>query len=614
MHHHASHAAPEVAPGSRRIVLAGNPNTGKSVVFNALTGLYADVSNYAGTTLDVLQGRCGTDLVIDTPGVYGVSSFSEEERLARDVILDADMVVNVVDAVHLERDLFLTLQLVDLGKPLVVALNMMDEAEGAGLRIDAPGLSRALGVPVVPMVAVSGRGIDRLKRTLPLARPGIPHPALDRYLRCAPACASRAQALLIAEDDPHVAARHGAAPTGQRESLYLLRRQRADEIAAGVVSDRRPRARLQSVLGRITLHPLAGIPLLLLVLWLGMYRLIGGLIAGDVVAFTEKTVMRGLYEPWLRALASRWLAEGSVPWSLLVDEFGVLTMTVTYVLGVILPLVAGFYLLLSLLEDSGYLPRAAVLVDRLLGALGLNGRAIIPLILGFGCVTMATITTRLLGTQRERRIAVALLGLTIPCSAQMAVIATMLVPLGAPYVALYVAVIGAVFVAVGTALHRLLPGESSPLLIDLPPLRLPRPRNVLRKTWSKSAMFLREATPIFAYGSLFVGGLQISGLLDRAQDALAPLTEGWLRLPREVAAAFIMGMARRDFGAAGLDRLTLTPLQTVVALVTLTLFVPCIAAVLVMMKERGKQEGLLLWAGSWVLAFLVGGILAQAVI
>jgi len=269
---------------------------------------------------------------------------------------------------------------------------------------------------------------------------------------------------------------------------------------------------------------------------------------------------------------------------------------------------------LSILEDTGYLPRIAALLDRALTCVGLNGRAVIPLILGFGCVTMAAITTRLLGTSRERLIAITLLAITIPCSAQLGVIIGLLAPLGGSFTAMYLLVILTTFVIVGFGLNKVLPGKSSDLLIDLPPIRLPRPSNVVKKTLNKSYLFLVEATPLFALGALLISVLQLTGTLTTLNNILAPLTVGWLQLPKEAAAAFIMGIIRRDFGAAGLADMSLTAAQTLVAMVTITLFVPCIAAVLVMFKERSIKEDLILWGGTFVIAFLVGGLVAKVVI
>jgi ferrous iron transport protein B len=609
--HVAGTGLKNIPDGARKIVLAGNPNAGKSVFFNYFTGMYVDVSNYPGTTLEISHGRFGSDLIIDTPGVYGISSFNDEERIARDIILAADVVINVVDAVHLERDLFLTQQIIDTGVPVVVALNMVDEALKQGLKIDDDLLSDLLGVPVVPTVAVRKEGLEEVKKAIPCAGKGHVTPGLQKRLEhFLNRVGSQGEALLILEGDAAVAGRHGLEPENCREEIYLKRRERVNDVVRHVLLESTAGISLKNLLGRLMIKPLTGIPILLAALYL-MYLLIGKFIAGTVVGITEETIMQGIYEPAVRGFTGRFVPADSVAGIILTGEFGVLTMTVTYVLGLLMPLVIGFYFFLSLFEDSGYLPRIATLVDRFLTYLGLNGRAIIPLILGFGCVTMATITTRLLASDRERRIAIILLGLTIPCSAQMGVIAGMLGGLGGQYVALYALVIFIVLVMTGTVLNTVLSGQPVALLIDLPPLRWPRLDNVLKKTANKSYSFLKEATPLFALGALLISVFQVTGVLAFLQDLLAPFTVGWLNLPKETATAFIMGIVRRDFGAAGLTGMALAPVQTVVALITITLFVPCIASILIIFKERSKGEAALIWGSSWVAAFLVGGIVAQ---
>ncbi|GBF35244.1 ferrous iron transport protein B [Desulfocucumis palustris] len=610
-HCHGPVGLKNIPPGAGKLVLAGNPNTGKSVFFNYFTGLYVDVSNYPGTTLEISHGRFGRDVIIDTPGVYGISSFNDEERIARDIILSADIVINVVDAVHLERDLFLTQQVIDTGVPVIVALNMLDEAGRHGLEIDIQLLSDLLGVPVVPTVAVRKKGLKELKERLAGAKTGNITPGLNPLINLlVNRLGSRGEALLVLEGDPVVAERHGLEPGNHREEIYLKRRERVNSIVKRVLRESPEAASLGGLLGRWMLRPVTGIPILALALY-AMYQVIGIFIAGTVVGVTEETVMLGIYEPAVRDIVGRFIAGESAFGTILIGEFGLLTMTVTYVLGLLMPLVIGFYFFLAIFEDSGYLPRIATLVDRLLTGIGLNGRGVIPLILGFGCVTMATITTRLLASDRERRIAVFLLGLTIPCSAQLGVIAGMLAAVGGWYVALYVFVIFTVLVMIGTLLNALLPGSSSELLIDLPPLRLPGLDNVLKKTATKSYNFLKEAFPLFAFGALIISVFQVTGILEFLQELLAPLTVGWLKLPKETATAFIMGIVRRDFGAAGLTGMTLTPAQTVAALITITLFVPCIASILILFKERSRKEAAMIWAASWVVAFLVGGIVSQ---
>ncbi len=547
---HSGEGKGKVLPAARRIVLAGNPNVGKSLFFGSLTGLYAEVSNYPGTTVEISRGRMGEADLLDTPGIYGVSSFNDEEKVARDIILAADVILNVVDATHLERDLFLTRQLIDMGTPVVVALNFMDEVDKGGLSIDVGRLEALLGVEVIPTAAVSGTGLEEIPEALSRARCGSCEEGLRFSLRSLKEKnIPQADALLILEGDPFVAGRAGVDPGSEREGLYLRRRKRVNALVEQVVRDDSPRIRVREVLGRAAVNPLSGIPIMAAVLW-AMYTLIGVWVAGDIVGLTEETILQGLYEPWIKDVVSRAVPAGSVPGELLIGEFGLLTMTVTYLFGLLLPLVLGFFFCLAVLEDSGYLPRLATLVDRLMTSIGLNGRAVIPIILGFGCVQLGTITTRLLATKREKTIAASLLNLAIPCSAQIGVIAGMLAAAGGGLVLLYLAVIFTALALLGTALDRILPGVSSPLLLDLPPLRLPRPENVLRKMGTRAWFFMKEAAPWFVFGSLAVATLQVTGGLEIWQRALGPLTEGWLRLPREAATSFVMGMVRRDFGAA----------------------------------------------------------------
>ncbi|SHF54427.1 ferrous iron transport protein B [Caldanaerobius fijiensis DSM 17918] len=604
-----------IPENAKKIVLVGNPNVGKSVFFNALTGMYVDVSNFPGTTVDISYGMYGNDVIIDTPGVYGVSSFNDEEKVARDVILSADIILNVVDALHLERDLFLTQQLIDMGKPIIVALNQMDEAKKNGISVDVQKLSQELNVPIIPCIAIKNIGISEVKKNLYNARKGNPIEIVrENYRTYENSGIDPSEILLILEDDENVCARNGITnPPGLREKIYSERRKRVDQIVNAVVSEQYAQASFSAKLGKLMLKPVTGVPLLIITLVI-MYEVIGVFVAQTVVGFTEGTVMDGLYRPFITKVIGSIIPQKSFLGSILIGEFGLLTMTVVYVIGLLLPLVIGFYLFLSLLEDSGYLPRIAVLVDRVLTKLGLNGKAIIPIILGLGCITMATITTRILNSRRERFIATMLLGLAIPCSAQLAVITTMIAPLGPLYIISYVIILIAIFVAIGTILNKVLPGESTDLLIDLPTLKVPRIDNVVKKTITKTKMFLEDAVPLFAAGSVGISILQYTGVLNIIQKLAAPLTTGWLKLPKEAANAFIMGFVRRDFGAAGLYSLKLSPNQTLVALVTITLFVPCIAATMIIFKERSKAESLIIWFGSVFLAFLIGGTLAQIIL
>lgn len=604
---------------SKKIVLVGNPNVGKSVFFNALTGIYVDVSNFPGTTVDISYGKFHDSVVVDTPGVYGVSSFNDEERVARDVILYGDIILNIVDAVHLDRDLFLTQQIIDMGKPVIVALNMMDDVERNGILIDVDKLSEKLGVEVITTVATKGKGIEDIKNALVRAQEGnklnIVEENIEKVLHKVD---EMSEALMVLEEDENICKRHDIdVEFPLREQIYIARRNHINDIIAEVVTENNHGASFKTKLGRWMIQPLTGIPILLLVLYV-MYQAIGVFVAQTVVEITEEIIMGTYYYDFITDLFLRFIPSEGFIGELLIGEFGLFTMAPIYLLGLLLPLVVGFYFFLSIMEDTGYLPRIATLVDRMLTYIGLNGRAIIPMILGFGCVTMATITTRLLGSKRERFIATMLLGLAIPCSAQLGVIAGLIAPLGAKYLFIYVATIFIVFALTGTILNKVMPGESTDLLIDLPPLRLPQLSNVLRKTYTKTIMFMKEAAPLFAVGATLITIMQFTGVLDSVIEFFAPVTEGFLKLDPRVAQAFIMGIVRRDFGAAGLDSLAsagvLSGAQLVVSLVAITLFVPCIAAIIVIFKERSWQESAFIWIGSFVMSFLTAGILAQLIL
>jgi ferrous iron transport protein B len=596
-----------------KIVLAGNPNVGKSLIFNELCRMNVDVSNYPGTTVEVIKGEFRNYDVYDTPGIYGVSSFNDEESVARDIILEADIVLNIVDAVHLERDLFLTQQLIDMGKKIVVLLNFMDEVKKHNIEIDVKKLSQILGVDVIPTTAVTGEGFEKIPLAIKRAHEGTQRHELHQMLHSMlTMVGSQAEALLVLEGDQIIAQRHGIEPGTKRDEIYIGRRNRVNYIVNQVLIDVSRRQRLSDFIGSISLRPLTGIPILFVALYLA-YVFIGKLVAQDIVNFTEKQIGKELWEPWIRSLVTN-LIPASTWWNeILVGEFGVITMTTTYLMFLLLPLVIAFYLALSIMEDSGYLPRLATMVDRSLSYLGLNGRAVIPLILGFGCVTSATVTTRVLTSQREKTIATTILQFAIPCSAQLAVIAALLASAGFGPMLLYIIVILSVLIAIGTILNKTLKGESAPLLLDLPPMRLPRIRNVVRKTWFRTYHFMKEAAVWFFIGSLSVGIAQSTGALQVLEDTLVPMVTFWLQLPAEAATAFIMGIVRRDFGAAGLYEMTLSPFQITIALIVITLFVPCIASLMVMMKERGMKEGFVIWIGTWVAAFTVGGIVSQLV-
>ncbi len=668
--------------GKKLIALAGNPNVGKSVFFNYLSKVYVDVSNYPGTTVEITSAPLGNEneniLIQDTPGIYGVSSFNDEERVARDIILYADIVINIVSAISLDRDLFLTKQLIDMGKPMILAINQMDEAKSLGLNINIEKLSELLGIPVFSTIAITGEGMEEIKNAIyPLSssieKKGKVDPILKNELtEILPLVSNQAEALLLLEGDLVIAERHNIEPRNKRSELYSQRRKEVNDLIEEVTLYKNKKERFLTKVSNILIDPLWGGIVAIFIAYLFLYQLLGVWVGSNLIEVTEGKIMNVYYEPFVRENTSqifpveirrgykifvfqngflkdkeqyKTLVEDrevnksikdeyffgpsdyientksaptkltnnlySATGTILSGKYGILTLTVTYLLGLLFPLVLAFYMALAVLEDSGYLPRLAVLIDGLLSRIGMNGRAIIPLILGLGCVTMASVTTRLLSTKREKIIAMTILGFAIPCSAQLGVIQTLLAKSGGlSSWLIWLSVIGSVLVLTGYVMNKYLPGKVTPLLIDLPPLRIPRLKNIYYKTKTKVMFFMTEAVGAFFFAAFIVGCMQVTGLLQKVIKIFEPIVMDLLHLPKEVSISFILGMVRRDFGAFGLTELAMTPAQVTVASVVLTLFVPCIATVSVMAKEQSWKVAAGIWISSIVLAVSIGSVLA----
>lgn len=633
------------ASSDKKIFLVGNPNVGKSVLFNALTGAYTTVSNYPGTSVEITRGHCSIDgvryEVLDTPGTYGLQPMTEEEAVTERILLheQAHLVIHVVDARNLERMLPMTLQLIEAGLPLILVVNILDEAERMGLSLDLALLQEKLGIPVIGSATARKRGLKEIRAAIAAFDPGrravFAYAAdLERdILRLAVLLQGeylldrRALALLLLLRDEEVttlvrrieadgyaalAATVNEIVFARRVDLHLrlsLERKRIGKgLLDGVVSQRAGgRRSLAERLSDWSMNPWTGVPLLLLVLYFGLYKFVGDFGAGTVVDFLEGDLFEGYVNPWFVAQADRF-----VPWlwlhELLVGEYGIFTLAVRYAVALVMPIVGTFFIAFSLLEDSGYFPRLAMLVDRIFKAIGLNGRAVIPMVLGLGCDTMATMVTRTLETTRERIIATVLLALAIPCSAQLGVILALLS--GVPgALAVWIGVMTLIFLLVGFCSARLLPGERPMFYMEIPPLRLPQPRNVLIKTLTRMQWYFLEIFPLFIFASLLLWAGKLSGALAGLVQLVQPVMT-WLGLPVEAASAFIFGFFRRDFGAAGLYDLQtgglLSPVQLTVAAVTLTLFVPCVAQFLMMKKERGWKVALLIFAVVTGIAFAGG--------
>jgi len=612
-HHPAS---PEAQAVQRRVILVGNPNVGKSALFNALTGLRTTVSNYPGTTVEVARGTFssadGDVEVVDSPGVNSLLPLTEDERVTWDLVDAARrdarvVVVQVADAKDLRRALLLTLQLGQLGAPTVLALNMSDEAEARGQRVDAEGLSLALGVPVRATVATRGKGIDALRAALHEARPPANHLPLPEDVAPSVAAILAGEAPLPDPEAPapFVARYHEAMLT---HAAVLARRFCGTHVTRGTAPLPWSAGFARS-LGRLCTHPVWGWPLLFLVLF-AVYEVVGVFGAGALVGLLENGLFGGYLNPWAKALFSH--LPSRLLQDFLVGQYGVVTMGLTYGLAIVLPIVTTFFLVFGALEDSGYLPRLAVMSDRVLRAMGLNGRAVLPMVLGLGCDTMATMTTRILATRKERILATLLLALGVPCSAQLGVILAMLaaVPFSAGVV-WFVAVAG-VMVVVGWLGKHLLPGRTGEFVVELPPLRLPMASNVLAKTAARVEWYLKEALPLFALGTFLLFVLDRLDLLGAVIRAGQPVVTGVLGLPPQASEAFLIGFLRRDYAATRLFDMSrgngLDTVQLVTAMVTITLFVPCVANIFIIAKERGAKTALAMVAFIFPFAFAVGGL------
>ncbi|MDZ4163789.1 MAG: ferrous iron transport protein B [Smithellaceae bacterium] len=631
----------------RRIVLVGNPNVGKSLIFNALTGAYVTVSNYPGTSVEVSRGmaqleneRCE---IIDTPGMYSLMPITEEERVARQILLtgEADVVIHVVDARSLERMLSMTMQLIEAGLPVILVVNIMDEAERLGITIDLPLLQERLGIPVIGATMKRKVGLTEIRKAITsLIRRGNwftygrqleeDIAGLTALLSGSYSLSHRALALLLLQRDSEIA---GYVKAGEKErgdeienylrerifqrrgsfnlELSLERRELIATQLTGVIQvSPKGREEFSQRLSHWMMNPWTGVPILLGIIYFGLYQFVGVFGAGELVDLLEGTLFEQYFNP-----ASEKLVKDIIPWPMLqelfVGEYGILTMGLRYAIAIILPIVLTFFLFFSIMEDTGYFPRLAMLLDRLFKLIGLSGRAVIPMVLGFGCDTMATMVTRTLETTRERIIATLLIALAIPCSAQLGVILGLLAPVPGALL-IWTGSVGLIFVVVGFLSSRLLPGKPPVFYMEIPPLRLPQLGNVLTKTYSRLQWYLLEILPIFILASVILWLGKITRFFDALIERMSVLMTA-LGLPAEAAVAFILGFFRRDYGAAGLYDLQakglLEPRQLAVAAVTLTLFVPCVAQFLIMLKERGTKVALAILLFVSLTAFFSGYLL-----
>ncbi|MFW9778471.1 MAG: ferrous iron transport protein B [Candidatus Heimdallarchaeota archaeon] len=558
MHDHQVHT--EHSRHENAVVLVGNPNVGKSVLFRNLTGKYATVSNYPGTTVEISTGKLigKNNLVIDTPGTNSLIPGSEDERITKKILIEApaDVIVQVGDMKNLRRTLFLTRQLLVLlpETPVILVLNMKDEAENLGIQINIRRLSGWLGIPVIPTIATKNQGTFELLRAISNRKPRTEQAMF--FVEYSPKISkiiSEIQSILSDTDEfPNHLDPRGSAELflqGEKEildlttdfsdsslhkqigaamevlqgdgliPLYVAMKKQQDLTVSSVIAECQSivpvkKRSFGKVLDELTLNPVTGVPIFFLTI-LTMFFFVGIIGAGELVDLIESRIFGELINPFLIELVETWIPIPILQ-IFLVGEYGIITFGLTYAIAIVFPVVTSFFIAFAILEDSGYLPRLAFLADRLFRKVGLNGKAVLPIVLGTGCGTMATMTTRILETRKERIIATLAIALGIPCSAQLAVIfgiMTFISPIG------MMIVFGVVFsqlMLVTFLVSKLLPGEKSDFIMELPPLRFPT-KNILLKTWGRVEWFLKEAIPLFVVGTLFISFLANFNVLEIIQ-------------------------------------------------------------------------------------------------
>ena len=544
----------------KKIVLMGNPNVGKSVFFTRLTGANVIASNYPGTTVDFSKGRMclgheGHE-IIDAPGTYSLEPSNKAEEVALDMFNQADLVINVVDATNLERNLYLTLQILEKKKPVIIALNMWDEAGHTGILIDITKLERVLGIPVIPTVALSGEGISDLVHRIDEARPAEsigPMGEDDRWIKIGE----------VIRDVQQVTHRHHT---------------------------------LRDWLSEASIRPLTGFPIAVAVLFAALWLV--SFIGESLITYVFDPLF-DLYTPFAMDL-SAWLGPGFLQALLIgnliggqidyVQSMGLITTGIYVPFAMVLPYIVAFYLVLAVFEDSGYLPRLATLTDTLFHRFGMHGFGIIPVFLGLGCNVPGVLATRSLETKKQRFIAATLIAISVPCMAKNAMVFGILGPYGIGYIVLVFATLLIVFITSGLILNRLIKGDSPEICLEIPPYRQPDTKTVVKKTWMRIRWFLEEAIPFLFLGVLLINILYTVGVVDWLGTIFAPVIQGLFGLPKEATSALLIGFLRKDLAVGMLLPLGMSPMQLVIATTLLTVYFPCVGTFAVMFKELGIRD------------------------
>ncbi|KDE55410.1 ferrous iron transport protein B [Methanoculleus sp. MH98A] len=610
-----------------RFALIGNPSVGKSLIFNQLTGLGVEVSNYPGTTVELQRGNTCFQReifeLVDLPGVYSLEGNSDEEGLVRRFLeqQDVDAVIVVVNVTRLERNLYLLLQVAEYGLPMVVVLNMADEAAKRGLEIDPGPIQDLLGVEVILTAASQGKNIDRIiPAALAASSPSMVEIPYDHHIEAAVRSLGKmfdadrkesVRALLGFGDNPEQleAARTISDEIESRHRMTVAqiiaanRHNFAHKIADLTIKEETelPQTDPDSILTRL----IPGMPILIGIL-VGMLLFVfvaGSFLEEMIVEFFEVYAMQPFVALGLPPLA---------------EELGVSVLLALQAgLGIAFPYVFLFYIIISVLEDSGYMTRAAFLADNAMHRVGMHGGAVIPLTLAFGCNVPAIMSIRLLRSRRERIIASFLVTM-VPCSARTVIIAGIVASFVGIAAAFSVyAIVFVLILATGLVLSRVAPGERFGMIMEMVPLRWPDPKLVMKKAWSRLSEFLFIAMPLLLVGSVVLGLLEFFGVMAFVQGLVEPYTMALLGLPGYSATALIFGILRKEMafetlailaGTADLGSV-LSSLQLYIFAVVTVLFVPCLATITVLLREVGSRITLAITVYTVTLGLLVGALL-----
>jgi ferrous iron transport protein B len=559
-----------------KILLMGNPNVGKSVIFSRLTGAHVISSNYPGTTVGFTKGRIwihGEEAeLIDVPGIYRLEPMSRADEVAVKMLGEGDVIINVVDATSLERSLYLTMQLLEQGIPMILALNMWDDVKHKGIELDLEKLKEFLQVPIIPTVAVAGEGIKELVAHIPQARAPHIHQHTDeeRWVDIGK----------IIKETQVITHRHHT---------------------------------LLEKLGDASLTPYTGIPLAFLILLLSfaVIRFLGE----SLIHYVMDPFFYRLYGPFIIKLVKIAFPSG-VMYSILIgnsgnfiESLGLLTTGLYVPLGMVLPYIFAFYLVLSILEDVGYLPRLAVLSDTVMHRVGLHGFAIITIVLGLGCNVPGALSTRVLETRREKFIASTLLCISVPCMAQSAMIIGLVGRHGLAYVFLVYGILMSIGIVTGTVLDRVLKGGSPEIFMEIPSYHFPHAGALLKKLKMRIQEFLNEAVPLVLLGIFIINVSNVFGVMKFISFLAAPITTRVWGLPREVIPAMIIGFLRKDVAVGMLEPLHLSVKQLVTASTVLAVYFPCVATFFVLLKELGLKDMAKVTLIMVAVAITIGGMI-----